>query len=354
MTGLAKHLHWLSRQSYWAARTLLAWGVGIIAFFIFSITVPHFFSVGNMYALMQIFAVLALLAAGLGVVMLTAEFDLSLVGTFPLASLVVLQYADSYGLVVSFALALTTGLAVGLLNGWAVGFLRIPSIAVTVATMMLAIGLGYLVSHNNFVQMSDYTVSLELTRPLIGILSWHVIIVSTVVAVIILAVKLTRWGRFVYATGGDNRKSRASGLPVSATLLLAFVICALCSTIAGTLQGITLASSTPGANNGILLEAATAALIGGIAVSGGRGSLVGAVGGAFVLSVVNSGLSIAGTSASMIQLVNGTILIAVLAIDRPLAKLVRRRAERLAAEDPAIGDRDTPAMAITNAETAKH
>lgn len=335
MTRLSARIRLMSSQGYWGARTILAWGLAIAAFAAFSVSMPHFFTFGNLYSLFQIFAALALLATALGVVMLAGEFDLSIVGAFPLAGLVVLQYADGFGLAGSLSLSLAAGLACGLVNGWAVGALRIPSIAVTVATMMLCIGLGYLVANNNFVSMKDYTASLALTQPILKILSWQSIIALAIVTVVIAAVKLTRWGRVLYATGGDSRKARASGLPVPATLLVAFAVCAGCTTLSGALQAISLASSTPGANNGILLEAATAVLIGGIALGGGRGSLVGAMGGAFLLSVVESGLGLAGTSSSMIELVNGAILICVLAIDRPLGRLVRRRAESLIADDDA-------------------
>ena len=96
MTGLSDHLRRGSRKGYWAARTVLAWGLGLAMFVTFSITVPHFFSFGNLYALVQIFAALALLATGLGVVMLAGEFDLSIAGTFPLAGLIVIEYADGF------------------------------------------------------------------------------------------------------------------------------------------------------------------------------------------------------------------------------------------------------------------
>lgn len=355
MTAFSRHLHRVSRQSYWAARTVLAWGLAIAAFVIFSIAVPHFFSFGNLYSLVQIFAALALLATGLGVVMLAAEFDLSIVGMFPLAGLVVIEYADTVGLWGGLIFAIAAGLACGFVNGWAVGFLRIPSIAVTVATMMLCIGLGYLVSHDNFVSMKDYTASLELTQPIFKLFSWQSIIELTLVAVIVVAVKVTRWGRFLYATGGDSRKARASGLPVARTLTIAFVICALCTTMVGALQGISLASSTPGANNDSLLQAATAVLIGGISLSGGRGSLVGAAAGAVLLSVVTSGLGIAGISSSTIELVGGAILIGVLAFDRPLARLVHRRTEGLAAaeEDHPTLDRRPERQTEIPIETAE-
>ena len=308
--------------------------LAITASLIFCTFVPHFFSTGNLYALVQVFSALALVSTGLAIIMLAGQFDLSIVGTFPLAGLVVVGYADQFGLPTSFCLALVLGVVCGLVNGGVVGVLRIPSIAVTVSTMMLSIGLGYLASHDNFVSMRySFQASLDITRPILKVLSWQSIIELVFVAIAVAALKWTRWGLYLYAIGSDSRKARASGLPVSQALAGGFVACAGSATLAGALQGVSLASSTPGANDDMLLQSATAALIGGVALSGGRGSLVGVAGGALLLSVVSNGLGIAGISSSAIQLVNGAILTGVVACDRPLARLVRRHTDTMREDD---------------------
>lgn len=315
----------LSRHIYWGARTVLAWGLAVAAFIAFAIEVPGFLNTGNLYALVQIFGTLALVASGLAVVMVTSEFDLSIAGTFPLAGLVAIQYADRLGLTVSFALALVIGLAFGLINGLAAGALRIPSLAVTVATMMLSIGFGYMVAHNNIVNMRDYQVSLHFTQPILTLLSLQSIIELILVIAVVMAVKRTWWGRYLYAIGSDSRKARASGLPVTWTLVLAFVVCAAFTTIGGALEGVSLATGTPGANYSYLLQAATAVLVGGVALSGGRGSLVGVTGGALLLAILSNGLGLAGVASASIQLVNGAVLVGVVVCDKPLNRLVRRR-----------------------------
>ena len=333
MTALSRHLQRMSRQSYWAARTVLAWGLAIAAFVIFSIAVPHFFSFGNLYSLVQIFAALALLATGTrcrhvgrGV----RSFDRRHVPFGGVGRHRVCGHCRTWG---RPDLGDCDGTSLRLRQWLGRGLSSYPVHRRHRRNHDAVHRVGILGVARQFRLNESYTAILELTRPIFKVFSWQSIIELTLVAVIVVAVKVTRWGRFLYATGGDSRKARASGLPVARTLTIAFVICALCTTMVGALQGISLASSTPGANNDSLLQAATAVLIGGISLSGGRGSLVGAVAGAVLLSVVTSGLGIAGISSSTIELVGGAILIGVLAFDRPLARLVHRRTEGLAAAE---------------------
>jgi ribose transport system permease protein len=317
------------RSAYWGARTLLTWLIAGVAYLVCTLAVPGFATSGNMYALVQIFATLALVSAGLAVVMITGEFDLSIAATFPLAGLVTVQYADELGLPTSIVLGVTLPVLIGLINGFATGAVRIASLAVTVATMMLGIGVGYLVTGNNIVTMADYLPGLRLTDPILGVLSMQSILQLGLVAVLIVVIKRAWWGRFLYAIGSDGDRARSTGLPVTLSVVGAFAVCAAFAGIGGALEGVALATGQPGPNNAYLLQAATAVLIGGVALAGGRGSVVGAVGGALLLAILNNGLSLGGVASATIQLVNGFVLIAVVVCDRPLRRLVQRGSERL-------------------------
>jgi len=336
----------VTRSTYWGARTLLTWLVAAIAYVACTMAVPGFSTIGNLYALMQIFATLALVSAGLAIVMIAGEFDLSIAATYPLAGLVTVQYADELGLPVSIALGVGLALVIGLINGIATGAVRIASLAVTVATMMLGIGLGYLVTGNNVVTMADYRPGLQLTEPILGALSLQTILQLGLVAVLILIVKRAWWGRFLYAIGSDGNRARSSGLPVSWSVTVAFLVSAGFAGIGGALEGVALATGQPGPNNAYLLQAATAVLVGGVALTGGRGSLVGAVGGALLLAILNNGLSLAGVASATIQLVNGAVLIAVVICDRPLRRLVQRGSDRLVIRDYETTSAATAAEAI--------
>ena len=340
---------YLTRSTYWGARTLLAWIIALIAFLVCVVAVPGFSNIGNLYALMQIFAPLALVSAGLALVMITGEFDLSIAATYPLAGLVTVQYADELGLPLSITLGVGLTVLIGLINGLATGGVRIASLAVTVATMMLGIGLGYLVTGNDIVTTANYQTGLLLTQPILGLLSLQSLIELGLVVLLIVVVKRAWWGRFLYAIGSDSNRARSTGLPVSWTVLAAFLVCAGFAGIGGALEGVALATGQPGPNDAYLLQAATAVLVGGIALTGGRGSLVGAVGGALLLAILNNGLSLAGVASATIQLVNGVVLIAVVICDRPLRNFVRRGADRLV-----IKDYETASVATATEPTHPH
>ncbi|OZD18215.1 ABC transporter permease [Rhodococcus sp. 06-156-3C] len=310
---------------YWHARTLIAWSLAAVAFAYFATTDANFLNQGNLYALMQILSTLVVVATGLAVVMVVAEFDLSIAGTFPLAGLVAVKVGSEFGAIVGICAAVVTGVALGMLNGYLTSRFRISSLAVTVATMVLSIGIGYWITGSQLVKLSDYDASLVLAQRILGIFSLQSLI-QIALAVAALAYVTYSWrGRYLYATGSDAARARASGLPVNATVIAAFSIAGACAAISGALQGITLASAQAGSNDAFLLQCATAALIGGIALTGGRGSLIGVFGGAALLAVLSNGLGLAGVDSAVIQLINGTVLLVVVLIDKPINRLVERR-----------------------------
>lgn len=310
---------------YWHARPALAWTLAVVAFLYFTLSNGHFLNAGNLYALIQLFSTLMLVAAGLAIVMIAAEFDLSIAGTFPLAGLVAVQASDKIGVVPAMLLAVVVGLLVGALNGWITGRFRIPSLAVTVATMVLTIGIGFEITGSQLVTMTDYTASLTLTQRVLGVFSVGSLIQIVIAIAAYLFLRSSWRGRFVYAVGSDAARARASGLPVTATLVFAFMVCAGFASVAGALQGVSLATGQAGSNDSFLLQCATAALIGGVALTGGRGSLTGVFGGAFLLTVLTNGLGLAGVNSALILLVNGIVLAAVVLVDRPLNRFIDRR-----------------------------
>jgi ribose/xylose/arabinose/galactoside ABC-type transport system permease subunit len=324
-----------ARTLFWNARPALAWVLALIAFVYFAATDGNFLNTGNFYALLQIYSTLALVAVGLAIVMIAAEFDLSIAGVFPLAALVTVKLVDSQGVIVAVLVTLAMGVLVGFVNGWMTGALRIPSLAVTVATMVLTVGIGYVVTSSDLVQMTDYKVSLRVTEPIFGIFSIMSFIQLGLALLAVVYLKVSWRGRFLYAVGSDANRARAAGIPVTATLIFAFVVCAVFTAVAGSLQGLSLATGQAGPEEAFLLKAATAALIGGVALTGGRGSLFGVLGGALLISLLTNGLGLAGIDAAIIQLVNGCVLIFVVLVDKPIDRLIGRRMKAELAEGAA-------------------
>ncbi|MGO4582305.1 ABC transporter permease [Arthrobacter sp. 2RAF6] len=312
---------------YWHFRTLLAWSLAILAFIAFTVTNPAFINTGNLYSLLQSFAVLALVATGLAIVMIAGEFDLSIAGSIPLAGLIAVKVGETAGIPLGVAAAVSVAVAVGTLNGWLTAHYAVPSLAVTVGTLVLTIGLGFAVAGGKIVTLSDFEPGLWLDQAVAEIIAPRALIYLVLVIAAGWLMAKTWFGMKIRAVGSDRQRSAASGLPVTHVLILAFVVSGLFAGVAGALQGLTLASGAPGSDEATLLQAVTAAIIGGVALTGGKGNIPGVAAGAMLLAVVGNGLSLQGTSTAIIQLINGGILLFIVVIDRPLNRIVNKSVE---------------------------
>ena len=154
----------------WHFRTLLAWSLAILAFIAFTVTNPAFINTGNLFSLLQSFAVLALVATGLAIVMIAGEFDLSIAGTIPLAGLIAVKVGETAGIPLGVAAAVSVAVAVGVLNGWLTAHYAVPSLAVTVGTLVLTIGLGFAVAGGKIVTLTDFEPGLWLDQAIAEII----------------------------------------------------------------------------------------------------------------------------------------------------------------------------------------
>lgn len=306
---------------YWNFRLLIAWGLAFVAFIGFSVANSDFLNAGNIYSLLQSLAPLAIVAFGLGIVMLAGEFDISIAGTLPMAALISVRLSNSLGTPAAILVAIVVTMAFGFVSGWITATFRIPSLAVTVGSLVLAVGISFAIANGQLVQMKDLSAGFALTQNLAGIFSLQSIIELVLALAMIPLVRRSWRGRWLYAVGSDGDRARASGLPVRTTLVSAFVLSGLFVGVAGALQGVTLASGVAGEDDAFLLQAATAAILGGISLTGGKGSLVGVFGAATLLAIVSNGLGLVGMNSAAIQLVNGAVLLTVVILDKPLNRL---------------------------------
>ncbi|WP_406021623.1 ABC transporter permease [Nocardioides sp. NBC_00850] len=314
---------------YWNIRTWLAAGAALVALLIAIGTTPGYTNSGNLFALGQSFSTLALVACGLAAVMLAGEFDLSIAGVIPLAGLIAVKIGQSSGIAVGIVVAILVCALVGALNGYLTWRFAIPSLAVTVGTLVATTGMGYWVTGGDVVTMSNYQFGLWLDDPVAAVLSPRSIVALALTILLLLTLSRTWFGMNVRAIGSDIDRARVSGLPTGRTLIGVFVISSTFAGVAGSLQALSLAAGQPGGDLDFLLQAVTAAIIGGVALTGGKGRLIGVVAGAFLLSVISNVLSFHGAATAAVQLVSGVILLVILLLEAPLDRLVARLVNRV-------------------------
>jgi ribose transport system permease protein len=278
---------------------------------------PIFWTTYNIQNVLVQSSVVAVLAIGSLVVIVTGGIDLSIGSTMALATVVgwhVFRSASlsAGGLVVVSMIGL--GLLVGLVNGLVYVVGRVPhSFIVTLAMLSIAQSVGLTWSKGQpLTGMPDLVNTLG--NGYVGVVPVPALVVAAVALLAWVFLRWTQWGRWTYATGGSAEAATRMSIPVPRVLVAAYAICGLFAGIAGILVAgsINGASATIGQGAGGLLDAVAAVIIGGASILGGRGSVWDCLVGALLIGVIRNGLALLNFSPFIEGLlVGGTILVAV-------------------------------------------
>ena len=288
----------------------------VIGFFL-SLASPYFLTQGNLLNVLLQAGTVSIIAAGLTVVLITGEIDLSvgsLIGmTGSVAAVLIIKQDCPVWL--GIVAALVAGLAAGLLNGLATVAFQIPSFVVTLAMLGIAQGAGLLLTNGRPVSGFPDAYSF-VGQGRIGAVAVPVIIALAVYAVIHLMLTRTKFGIEVYATGGGRRAAEMAGIRVNRVIIKAFVISGLCGAIAGIVLSSRLDAGNGdfGASN--LLDAVAAAVVGGTSLTGGGGSVVGTFGGILIISVIRNGLVLLNVQAFWQEVAVGVIIVFAVVINK--------------------------------------
>ncbi len=225
-----------------------------------------------------------------------------------------------FGLSAAISLTLATitaicaGAVVGLINGVITVLGRIPSFIATLGMYMICWGLAYVFSRGQTITTKSGVTAHAMAPVLVPI---------AVVAVAHFLLSRFKFGRHVYAVGGNAQAARLSGIPVARVQILAFVICGTCAGIGGILYWVRLATGSSLAGEALELYAIAAVIIGGTSLSGGEGTVIGTFIGALIMGVLRYALVIRQVSEHWQKVVFGAVIIAAVLFD----SLRRRRSQ---------------------------
>ena len=291
---------------------------GLIFFFlvllvVFTIVRPGFLSEANIRNILLSASVIGILAVGQTVVMLTGGFDLSVARTAVVAGMVFALSASS-GPLIALIAALGSALVVGLINGVLISRARVNPFVVTLGMYTILTSVALLINNGGSVGgLPDWLTSM-LTARIIGIPS--IVIWFAVIALIVhLVLAHTRYGRHVYAVGGNLEASRLAGIKVNRVLTASYILCSACAGLAGILLTSRLGTASPVALPAAELDAIAAVIIGGTRLSGGFGSIPRTIVGVLILQALSSGLVLLGVTAYWQGLFKGAVIILAVAID---------------------------------------
>jgi len=320
----------------------------VIIVAVFSLLSENFLSSDNLILMTRHVAMNAILAIGMLLVILNGGIDLSvgsavglsgvvagyLLGGFPVPFSDAVAYPS---VLVVILISLGVGALVGVVNGLVITRLNVAPFIATLGMLYVARGLALLITNGEtFTKLSGDPdlgntgfVSTLAGKPLgIPMPVWLMIAFAIVFS---LLLNRTAFGRWLYATGGNERAAELSGVPVMRVKVLIYVLSGFCAGTVGLLLTADLPAATPNGGSLYELNAIAAVVIGGAALSGGRGTIRGTLIGAFVIGFLADGLVILGVSTFWQIVIKGAVIILAVILDQSQVRIQRRGAAMAAA-----------------------
>ena len=273
-------------------------------------------------------AYLLVLAVGMTFVILTGGIDLS-VGSVMAFTGILCASLVSQGVPATIAvpLMILAGAGVGLLIGILVHYFDVQPFIASLVGMFLARGLAFLVSLRSIKIDDESVLWLQSTRFRFG--EWYItptgIIALLVVVIAVLVLQFTRFGRTIYAIGGNEQSARLMGLPVVRTKILAYVISGVCGGLAGLVLTAYQGAGYPLNGTGAELDTIAAVVIGGTLLTGGSGYVLGSMIGVFVYGTIAIVISFLGAEQSWKRIIVGGLLLVFVVIQRLIVTRSSRR-----------------------------
>lgn len=312
---------WLRRQPWLFSLLLMLVVIAVNAWL-----QPAFFSDRSLQNNVRNFVPLILLATGQTIVILAGGIDLSVGAIFSMATAVIVTQSGADASWAGFGYALflgaLAGMLAGALNGFCVAILRLQPIVTTYATSFIFAGVALLVLPRPGGAIPEGLDRIYRSSAPLGI----PIGVYIAVAVILLWVfiRSTRFGRYLFAVGGEAQSAYTTGVPVSVVRFSTYVVAGLMATAAALSLALATASGNPRAGEQMTLDSVVAVVLGGTRLSGGHGGVVGTIFGVVVLFLIRSIISFANVDRWWQTFVDAVIIITALALPGIL-RLIRRQ-----------------------------
>jgi rhamnose transport system permease protein len=318
----------------------IALGIAVVFFWA---RANNFMTVGNWQDIATDVALVAVLAVGQTMVVLTRNIDLSVGSIVGLtAYLSSNTLADHHGIpIAAIALmAMAIGLGLGIVNGLLVTVGRIPAIIATIGTLAIFRGVLFEITGGQNVlafELPESFLNLAARKPAgVPSLAWIALGVALIGAAVL---RWAPWGRDFYAVGSNPEAARYAGIPVGRRVLTAFMISGALAGLGGFMFAARFASVDAVAGTNLEFDAVTAVVIGGVNVFGGTGTVLGAVLGAVLVATMQDGFTLLKLSEFWKIFFNGTAIVVAVTLDALITQRLaqalrrRRRAEMVAARE---------------------
>jgi ribose transport system permease protein len=285
---------------------------------------PNFLKKENLLNVMKQISVVAIIAIGMTMVIITAGIDLSVGSLIAFSGVITALTIQSLGGSAPTSGDLWLGAMVGILvcglaglfTGGLVTLFRIPAFIATLGIMFIAKGLAFIFSDSAPVPVGNEAFGwLGRGRDFFGLPN-SVILMLILFTVAHVMMTRTSIGRYIYAVGGNPEAARLSGVPVQWVLLFVYTLTGLLAGLGGVMEASLHTTGDPKSGDLVELKVIAAVVVGGTSLAGGQGRITGTLIGAFIIAVINNGMNLTGVESHMQKVIYGTVILVAVLIDR--------------------------------------
>ena len=300
------------RQSF--TKLAVLWALAIV-FFGLTVTTENFFSIMNLRNILDQQAFILMIAGFATIVIISGGFDVSLGAIYILSPIVALKVENSTGSILYMVIAgAAVGVAAGVVNGLIIAYGKINSFITTLATSFILFGLAYILSDGSILTLSDIESRSFVTKKILGITSatwmaFAILIISWIL------LERTRFGRSIFAIGGNIEAARLSGIRVARLQIIAFTLGGLGAGLAGALNSIRTTSAQASDDFSVIFAVIAAIVVGGTSIAGGSGAIWRSVAGVFFIAILVNGFNLNGIDPVFQRIIQGLVILLAVGAD---------------------------------------
>ncbi|MDD6619057.1 MAG: ABC transporter permease [Lachnospiraceae bacterium] len=282
---------------------------------VMSFVSPVFMTSKNIINIIRQISINGIIAVGMTFVILTGGIDLSVGSVVAITSVIVgsmLQGGSNW--LVACIVALLISLVFGAFNGFMIAYVGFQPFIATLATVTMGSGIALAYSDGKPFTISNESF-LKIGQGYLGAIPIPIVLLVIVVAIGLIILKTTTFGRYVFAIGGNKNAAKLSGVRTRRVELMVYVISALCASIVGLILSARISSGQPTAGEGYELDAIAATAIGGTSMTGGVGSLTGTIFGFVLLGLMTNSMNLLNINSFYQEIVKGILIIIAVFLD---------------------------------------
>jgi ribose transport system permease protein len=289
--------------------------ITIVIFILLALTTEGFFTERNLRNILDQQSTILIAASFMTIVIISGNFDISVSAIFVVSPLFTLFVENATGnLFLGVLAGISVGLCMGVFNAIVVTYFKVNSFIATLATSFMFFGLGYLISDRALMRPAGEAYQQIARTRIFDITSaaWLSLIVVIIASILLTR---TRFGRNVFATGGNQEAARLAGINVARVQATAFILLGGAAALAGIVSSSRSISAQPSDDFSFVFAVLTAVIVGGTSIAGGKGAIWRTVAAAFFLAFMSNGFNLNQVDPLWQRIILGLVIVIAVAID---------------------------------------